>query len=174
MLDHSESIVEAYSKMFPEAEAKISELKRLIALRTKGAPMTEDLDVERSVDDKPYQEAVAHAFLLKKAYRAAAKISHPDKGGNHEEFAAVAAAYKARDLNSLNEFVLYKNRSLLESISYWLDEIEKPKVQWITFQSGHAFKVVQLHKTGHEDSAKDYMQKLLQMNILQLLHESTN
>ena len=170
LIDHSDAIIGAYSKGFPIAERQIADLKRLIALRTKGAPMTEELDVSSSVNTNQ-QEAVAHAFLLQKAYRAAAKLAHPDKGGNDADFAAVNAAYKARDLDSLNEFFLSKNRTLVESIQHWRNEVQKPRVQWQEFQSAPTFKVVRFHKSGKTDDAKQYMDKLLQLHIVQLLHE---
>lgn len=171
LIDHSESIVEGYSKQHPKLDEQIAELKRLISLRTSGAPMTETLDVEDSVNNESYQEAVAHAFLLKKAYRAAAALSHPDKGGNDADFAAVNAAYKARDLDSLNEFFLSKNRTLLESIEHWLNEVQKPRVQWLEFQASPAFKVVRFHKSGKTDQAHKNMEQLLQLHVAQLLHE---
>jgi hypothetical protein len=145
----------------------IFQLKAQINLHTHGVAATEVRHIT-GLNSEPEQQVVANAFLLKKAYRTAASLAHPDKGGSHDDFLAVSAAYRANNIESLNEYVLARNRDLLDQIHYWDSERLKPKINYTIFQSSNDFKVAVLQNRGEQQAASELSRAILEHTIFSL------
>jgi len=157
---------------YPELLEQISAQRALIRLRTKGTPATEDLPSVNSVNSQSALEA-ANFFLLKKAYRQAANLSHPDKGGSDEDFQNVKAAYKAGDLGSLNEYVIARNHNLIAQTKHWQIELEKPNAQWQKIVSEEPYRAVALFKAGNKKAAMVLTKKILELTLVSLIKENS-
>lgn len=132
---------------------ELADTRQRIRLLERGTPATEALDAfqqENGLSDLPSD---AEVFLLKKAYRKAANLCHPDKGGNALEFQLVTAAYKARDIHSLNAFFLARQKSKAELIDYWLLDIQRTKVAWVAFQATNEFMLAKMYQQGRTEEA---------------------
>lgn len=159
-MDQFSSILEKCYDNFPELTFKVRRKKAEIQLQTRGAAATESvLDINLKATD--HETDVAQRFLVKKAYRVAASMAHPDKGGNKDDFAAVLAAYKAGDLESLNEFVLSKQKGVIDQITHWHFELRKPAIQWQHLTSTPEYKIVQAHLSGRHAVASDLAREVL-------------
>lgn len=145
---------------------KINRVKYRIRLLQKGAPATDSLDAY-SAADAVSNGSDADRFLLKKAYRAAATVAHPDKGGTTEEFQSVYDAYLARDIHALNNYVLAKQAPTLELIQHWLDDIARCDVAWVEFRTTVEFEAASLVQQGHTEMAlallRDRLMQALKM-----------
>jgi hypothetical protein len=172
-LDTVNTILDSSFAHHKDLTDNINDLKRRIQLLTKGAPATESIEATDTVTDS-HQHDVAQAFLLKKAYRQAAAMSHPDKGGSNEDFAAVNAAYKAKDLGSLNEYVIARNKTLLEQIAFWRTEAFKPEARWHKVRSQPEFLIVQLTLSGQKPKAIKMAREVLEVMVVSLTMQLTN
>jgi curved DNA-binding protein CbpA len=103
---------------------------------------------------------------LKRAYRKAAALTHPDRGGTVEDFQAVQAAYDACDLTSLNEFFLLQEESLQDRIEYWLQQPAAAHVEWIRFQATNEYAVVAMYQRGQRDEAIELAGKFLRLALV--------
>lgn len=168
--DHADFVLDRLCEDFPKLVGRIRDLQGQVSTLTKGVPQTETVDLKEHTEES-YQEAVAHAFLLKKAYRAAVAIAHPDKGGSSDDFNLVAAAYKAGDLHSLNEYVISANYNLIERISHCLNDIQRSQIAWTAFQSTEYFRAVKFYMAGDHKRASAQARLLLEVKILSLLKE---
>lgn len=128
---------------------EITEIQTRIRLLQRGVPATEAFD-----DPDPCDNLTdAERFVLKKAYRKAASLCHPDRGGSNDEFQAVHAAYLAGDLYSLNNFVLSKQEPDLSWIQHWIDDAARCDVAWVEFQASAEFYLARLHEQGQTGKA---------------------
>ena len=172
-LDTVNTILNTAFSWHPALLEQVADLKRRIQLLTKGVPATEALENSTVLTDNQ-QGDVAHTFLLKKAYRQAALLAHPDKGGSNEDFAAVNAAYKAGDLHSLNEYVIAQNKTLFEQLIYWKTEALKPEAQWHKARSQPEFTIVRLMLSNQKPKAKMMAKEVLQILVASLTMQLTN
>ncbi len=133
----------------------------------RGAALTESFDDE---DDSVLDNNLTDAdrFLLKKAYRKAAALAHPDKGGDTSEFVAINEAYKAGDLNSLNEYFLLRQTPGRATVEYWLTEEIRIDVQWRKFCTTNEFLLAKTHQQGHVDLAKRLAREILEEHLNRL------
>lgn len=131
----------------PKQKRKITELRAALRARTLGVPLTEVLD-DPLLGTKITPLSDADQVLLKKAYKLAASMIHPDKGGSVEEFQALHAAYIAQDLRSVQEFVLHLGRGLYEQLLYWKTECERPSITWLEFQQNPAYQITREIRLG--------------------------
>ena len=151
--------------------------KMLVHLRSLQEPVTTTLESENVPDTEGSheiggdnsQETVTLRFLCKKAYRAAAALTHPDKGGTSEEFALVNAAYKDLDLASLTNFLIQKSSEITIPTSHWLTEIQKSHAAWLEYTSTIKYKIVSLRLTGNVGLSSYVCRQLLEQTIQQLL-----
>lgn len=153
--------------MEPHADLtkRIIDIKSRIRARQKGIPLTETLEpvgVDNLLSD-------GEAFLLKKAYRAAASLCHPDKGGNKDDFQAINAAYRSKDIGSLNEYVLSFQGTLNEQIRYWQTEVQKPDIEWGVFRASNENRIAQLYMQGQHAEADTLAKTLLTLVLSQAI-----
>ena len=171
-VDSANKILQDCFDKHPEMIAKIRAFKTLVQLNTRGAAATESV-MDTELSSVPQEEAVARAFLLKKAYRIAAAAAHPDRGGSHDDFAAINAAYRAKDLDSITEFLISKQRSILEQIAYWRSELEKPEVSWTRFRSTPEFSIVKYAMSGNTQRAEQMALEVLRIMLVSLTAQLT-
>jgi hypothetical protein len=145
---------------------KIVTVRNRIRLIRKGEPATEALDPVDNTSQLDDNLSDADRFLLKKAYRKAAALTHPDKGGSVEDFQSVQAAYAAGDLTSLNEFFLLQEESLQDRIEYWLQQPAVVHVEWIRFQATNEYAVVAMYQRGQRDEAIELAGKFLRLALV--------
>jgi len=149
----------------------ITRARMRIRAKQTGAPCTEPMDALQAADALAPQTSDAELFLLKIAYRQAATLAHPDKGGSTADFQAVVEAYRAKNLGSLHEFVLTRTAPVLKQIAYWLTEVQKPQIDWIEYQSSTEYQIAQLHMQGHSDRARNVTKHLVEATLLHTLAE---
>lgn len=172
-IDSANAILQKCYDKHPELVSKVKKFKVLIQLNTRGDAATESV-LDTGLDSTPQEEAVAKAFLLKKAYKQAAAMAHPDKGGSHEDFVAINAAYRAKDIDSITEFLLSKHRSILDQISYWQSEQKKPEVSWTRFRSTPEFGIVRLYTSGNKERAEQMALEVLNILLASLTAQLTH
>lgn len=158
----------------PEEKRKLKELRARLRSLVQGIPLTEALD-----DDLGAETATvlsdAEQVLLRTAYRAAALLCHPDRGGNAEDFVALNAAYKARDLRAVQEFVIHLEKPLEEQFAYWRDECERPEIGWIQFQQSAMYQIARELQAGGDTatlaiSVKRWMQQRIMIAEAELFN----
>lgn len=137
----------------------------------RGTPSTEFQEAFQPEDMLGNNLSDAEKFLLKKSYRQAARLSHPDRGGSTEEFQAVSAAYKAKDLSSIIEYVLTREKGALDKINYWKDQVLKANVDWVRFQSTNCFVIARLYMQGYTEQADLAAQALVSAALQAALEE---
>lgn len=150
-IDQIQQIVAKVLEGNKELLDSIVQTKIRIRLLQKGVPATESLEDEVS----PFSEkTTTDLFLLKKAYRLAASIAHPDKGGSEDEFYSVKRAYENGDIESLQFYYKLKQEDGFDPLGYYQNEIQKAAIDWITFQTTPEYDLARLHMQGHTDEAK--------------------
>lgn len=155
----------------PKEKRKLIDIRRRVRAYTKGVPLTETLDdSELFAAELPELDA-AQQVLLKKAYRLAVMMLHPDRGEETDEvrrmMANLRAAYNARDLKAVQEFVLHLQRSPLEQAAYWHAERDRPSIQWAEFKNTPAFQITQALKQGKpEEELAQAVRKFLKQEAL--------
>lgn len=140
---------------------RIASIRNRIRLIRRGVPLTEAFDSVTNTSQLDDNLSDADRFLLKKAYRKAASIAHPDKGGSLEDFHAVREAFLAGDLASLNEFFLLQHGTLHQRIEYWLSQPAASHVDWVRFRATNEYAVVTLYQRGKKEKAADLAGHLL-------------
>lgn len=168
--------------LYPDLEDKIVEVLIRLRIRQEGAPSTETTDPEdqdilddAQMLDMSYAQRQAHRFLLKKAWRRVRTMVHPDKSdAQRSEFQALFDAYRSGDINSLNEYVLSFDKSILEQIAYWLNEARKPKIEWGILQRMPMFQIVRALNAGKKELAAQLAfaqrrQRLRELELEELL-----
>lgn len=156
------NVQEISARLISKQAKLVDELKQVkLRIRNlqRGAALTEALDADDELLDNNLTDA--DRFLLKKAYRKAATLAHPDKGGDASSFAAVNEAYKAGDLNSLQEYFIFREAPNRSTIEYWLAEDKRVAIQWQKFCNTNEFAIVQLHQQGHQRRAEQTVYLLL-------------
>lgn len=151
----------------------IKRSKQRARLSQKGAAATEALDVPDTKEFLANNLNDAEIFVLKKAYRQAAALAHPDRGGSVEEFQAVLAAYKARDQSALTEYLLSKQQPARHQLDYWMVSLHKPNIDWVRFQSTPEYSLSRLYTQGKQELAIKTAGELLQAELSRSLIEET-
>jgi len=159
--DQANDVLWAQYAQWPDLEQKIVSAMDRIRLRQEGGggtPMTEWDDGEASPTTgqgtDSHAERMGRAFLLKKAWKQVRTLCHPDKNrGSAEEFAILADAYRAGDLDTLSEYVLSINQTIMEQIAYWLMAGQKPAIEWQILQHMPMFRVVRAVAQGNHELA---------------------
>lgn len=142
--DECLTVAQMFIDTHPKAKAahqRLGRAARRARARAKGEALTESLDPVNIFDETPQDLSDAEMLLLKKAYRMAARIAHPDAGGTAEMFAALELAYRMRDLQAIQEFFIASQRSVLDQMKYWLDEIQRPNVAWQKFRRTAPYQI---------------------------------
>jgi hypothetical protein len=168
--------------LYPEQEAKIVAVMDRIRIRQEGAPMTETTDAEdinmlddAATLDMSYAQRHSHRFLLKKAWRRVRTMVHPDKSdAAREEFQMLFDSYRAGDINALNEYVISFDKTIVEQIEYWLNEKQKPKIEWAILQRMPMFQIVRALAAGNRELAAQLAfaqrrQRLRELELEELL-----
>ena len=163
---------------------RIEGLQRELRLITKGTPLTEALtssDKEPILTSKPgfsQRQYDAHTELLKKAYRKAAMLCHPDReGGDHSVFQEVEVAYKMRDLNRLNAIYLsiIQGRNLYwqqsEGLYHVSSEYHRYGVELELLQQTAGWRAVRLYLAGQVNSAAEIVRVYLTDKVASLINE---
>jgi hypothetical protein len=131
----------------PNEKRKLIEAKAAFRAYTRGVPLTEVLDDDELLAEDTPDLSDAEQFLLKKAYRMAHMALHPDRKGGEESdetrraLASLRAAYKAKDLRAVQEFVLHLDKSVVEQATYWREERGRADITWEIFKTTPAFAV---------------------------------
>lgn len=174
--DQADRFVSTYCE---KEQQRLKDVRRRIRLVSKGVPLTEVLE-ETELDDTP-ELSDAQAVILKKAYRLAASLLHPDrKHGSEEEFQALRAAYVAKDLQAVQEFVLHLEKPLEEQVQYWQDEETRVHISWQKFRQTAAYQIahaLQLKTQPHEvlvEAVKNMMVHQALMLEAQLINSMAN
>lgn len=153
---------------FPELTQQIAAMLVRVRNLRRGVPATESLSAPQQSESGRTKVSEAETFLLKKAYRKASWLCHPDRGGKHEEFVMVTDAYHAGDLNSLNAFVLSKQENTEEMVQHWRRDAERCKIAWVEFQSTPEFALATLIQRGNYPLAASFFEKLLYEELYRL------
>jgi hypothetical protein len=170
LMDDAQKVVDICYDQHPVLCKQIRDTKSRINVLTKGVAATEAIE-STGLASKPQQEAVAEAFVLKKAYREAAAIAHPDKGGTDADFVAINAAYKSGDLTALIEYVSARSTDWQAQVEYWQAQQQRPEIQWKKFQSQPEFVLVQLYLAGKKEAAFNHAELLLKTILASLLFQ---
>ncbi len=165
------SIVEPIQAEFEADLSRIARLKNELQINQKGEARTESLESYTSKNVLS-QLSPADRFLLKKAYRYAARLAHPDGGGSGEDFHAVHQAYLQGDLTSLQEYALSRHKSILEQYVHWSVEKDRPSVDLETFKQNAEFQIARLVLRGKPDQARKAMRMVIQSLESSLLKEN--
>lgn len=106
-------------------------------------------------------------YLLKLAYRKAAQIAHPDKGGTVEDFQAVKTAFANGDTKTLFEYTTLGDKSLVDQITYWKQQVAKTAVERETAAQDFRFHIIRAYRLGQVDHAihltKSYLNQVIRM-----------
>ncbi len=142
--DQAESFI---SQNCAAEKRKLIEIRARIRALAKGIPLTEVLDEPLLEEDSPELDD-AQQLLLKKAYKMAAQLCHPDhaisdadREKREAEFAALQQAYRAKDLKAIQELVLHLERSLIDQVQYWKDEEQRAQIRWVEFKQTVVFNI---------------------------------
>jgi hypothetical protein len=177
LLDQANAVMLDLCALNPELEDKINATAERIRARQEGTPLTEFLEPENQLMDKPgsQQNALAHKLLLTKAWRRIRSMVHPDKGHEErEEFQVLKAAYEAGDLNALTEYAIAREKTIVEQIEHWQNEVQRPAVNWQILQQMPMFKAVQAFHAGKRDQAAQLalqlrLQRLRELELEELM-----
>ena len=162
------SVVEPLEAEFEKELSRIARMRNDAQANEQGVPRTESLETYTNATVLS-QLSPAERFLVKKAYRYAARLAHPDNGGSAEEFHAVRQAYLQGDLTSLQEFALARHKSVLERYAHWSTELERPAIALEEFKQGTAYKVARLVLQGKLDMARQLLRLSIEIIETQLL-----
>jgi hypothetical protein len=175
-------VLEIYSEHHEKLCVERLRLKLEIRLITKGTPVTEPMssipETVENYDRLSESQRIAFTELLKKAYRAAAPLCHPDKGGDTDVFAELSEAYRHRDLIRVTSIyiTLSRGRNLYwqaseEGIEWASTELNRPTVQQEKLKSTILYDIVRNHVSGKVFKANNLMQEYLVGEIQILLNE---
>jgi len=143
-------------------------------LLQKGVPATEALDAPQTKDMLKDNLNDDEKMLLKLAYRKAAAITHPDKGGSVEDFQAVKSAYESGDLTALNEYLIARELSGLRLVDYWVAAAKRPDVQWAEFQATNEYALARMYQQGRVAEAINIAGQLVEQQLCAALAEETS
>lgn len=155
--------------MLPELEAQIKSLRLAIRSIDTGMPATDSIEPPKAIEElDPGQKA-----LVKAAFKKAAGIAHPDKGGTDADFAYILAAYRANDLNVLTEYVLTygEQKPVAARISYWSDALHGARARWLKRQMTDEYRLVMRFMRGKQEQALGELKSVLQYVIVTLNDE---
>jgi len=163
--------------LWPDLDQKIVQAEARLRARQEGAPMTELTDDEIDMRDgsatygMSYAQRQAHRFLLKKAWKRVRSMLHPDRSqGDAEVFKTLQDAYRAGDLNALTEFTISADKTVMEQIAYWINEEQKPAMEWRILQRMPMFDIVRALARGDKEHAKTlaFQQRMARLRELEL------
>ncbi len=157
--------VDEVCKDFPEELQKIGKLRRNLRYLSTGIPTTESLDT--NVD--PLSDLTdTDRHTLKVAYRKAASLAHPDKGGSEEDFLYVRESYANGDLDALREYIVFRIDPDSNMLDYWNQQVGQAEIRWEVFRSTPKFKIAQLHLMGNRKAARAHAEAYLAKAIQDL------
>ncbi len=127
-----DAFIEEQKKIILEQNEQIQKLADL-ANSSNGKEREIERGGERKVEKKskktkinPYHELrIGETYdesTLKKAYLSRAMVTHPDRGGTHEEFQRVTASYKALMIKLKNEKNSHEHNELRDNSSDFMQE----------------------------------------------------
>jgi len=152
--------------LHPVYEAHAVQLERLVRLlnakqtNQSGEPSTEAQEAYTSKN--VLSRASPHErYLLKKAFRYAARLAHPDHGGSMEAFHAVRMAYLDGDLRSLQEFALAMHKTPVEQYAFWVEEQVRVRIDAELFRNSPEFAIAKLVQQNKKPKAIEAMGTLL-------------
>lgn len=147
-------VVALYCDKQSDLLQKIADRKAERRVFSSGVPLTELLD-DILVSD-------ADQFLLKKAYRLVASLTHPDKGGNPELFVAANLAYRSADIRFLEAVhsMLTTDRG---SATIQLQRIYKARIEKL--KGTMQYRITQQHLQGNTDKAALLSRELLEQYL---------
>lgn len=153
-VDSMNTISEHYISMFPNLVNRIKELR---INRANIEKVVLEVDPNSNVIDLQTLQ------MVKKLWRVAANLTHPDHGGDPSLFRFCRALYKGQDLRMLNGIVQALQNGTPIIINEQLEamyELQKSKF---------SFQVLRLHTEGKLDECKLLTRKYLENSILALL-----
>lgn len=168
---------------YPKIADEILRLRLDIRLELRGTPVTEPMDSldPRMHEDSHLTEAqyAARTLLLKRAYKAVAQVTHPDReGGSEELFKQTGDALKYRDLDELN--YIYVNAVHVRNL-YWRNSSigheyigttsDKYCVRLELLRKSTGFAIVRHYRSGRIQLAQQMMQQHLEQRVLELMME---
>jgi len=148
---------------------QITRIQNRMRTRQQGIPSTESVDALQTADVLKTSLSDGEKFLLKKAYKMAASLTHPDRGGSKEDFQQANAAYRVSDIASLRELVLTYQGTLNDKLNYWHTELKKPEIEWRLFQSTPEHAIAQLYMQGRQQQAIDLAGRILQVKLAEVM-----
>lgn len=156
LTQYMDRVLEIYSEQHEDLCVERLRLKLEIRLITKGTPVTEPMTVVpetvENFERLTESQKIAFTELLKKAYRAAASLCHPDKGGDKDAFAELEEAYRHRDLIRVTAIYisLSRGRNLYwqasdDGIEWASTELNRPVVKQEMLKSTPLYEIVKNH-----------------------------
>ena len=155
-------LVDEVCKEFPEDVDKIAKLRRNLRYLSTGIATTESLD---TYVDPLSDLSDSERHTLKVAYRKAASLAHPDKGGDTGDFLYVREAYVTNDVGALVEYVNYRINPDRRMIEYWNQQIGLASVRWEVFKSTPKYRIAQCHLAGQRLAAMKHAKAFLDKSI---------
>lgn len=159
--------IESVLDAFNAASADLEDLKLKVTFkaakaraRESGIPTVESLDPEDLGTDR----TAFRSHTLKLAYRQAARLAHPDKGGDDAEFAWVSECYKARDTAALVAFV-YAKKHGVPMIEYWQAQAGAAEARWEGIRNTAEYEVARLWLSGNRERARKMAKELLEIRL---------
>lgn len=182
LMQFIDRVLEIYSEYHEKLCSERRRLKLEIRLVTKGTPVTEPMseipETVQNYETLSESQRIAFTELLKKAYKKAASLCHPDKGGDKDAFAELAEAYRHRDLVRVTAIyiTLSRGRNLYwqaseEGIEWASTELNRPVVQQEKLKSTILYEIVRNHVSGRMLKANSLMSDYLVGEIRTLLTE---
>lgn len=160
------AVTSFYEGQFPELVQKIREL-RILQSEVKSEKKTVALEIN------PYEvsatEDLGTRQLLKKSWRSAARLTHPDHGGNSELFMYARTLYESGDLTALN--LLLESLHKGDFTIYVAEMKKKLHALYEVKRATLAYQLLTLHRAGRTEEAKSLMRQTLESIAVSL---STN
>lgn len=153
----------------PDQVRRIKELKNTINNLVRGSPQTEPLGPTRITDLNP-ELTSAQTQALKKAWRYAASVLHPDRGGDVEQFLYARRLYMSADLHELTDFVMAVTaRPSIEVLMYYTNAVNKAAILTEAYKSKSIdYAVATAYTSQSKDAAKSMGEFILKAHILTL------
>jgi hypothetical protein len=169
-IENVRQVVAPIYEDFAEIMDRIVQTKNRIRVLTRGAATSDTMAAPQRKDAFETMSE-ADLYVLKRAYREAARLAHPDGGGSVEDFQSVYNAYLAKDLYALNSYVLSRQKPSIDLIRHWLTDAERCRVAWVEFQASGEFTVASLIMRGQPEEAHRIVHEALIAQLSELRAE---
>lgn len=149
-VDSMNTVSQRYISMFPDIVNRIKEARI-------NRPNIEKVLLE--VDPNSNVLDLQTLQMTKKLWRVAAKLTHPDHGGDPALFRFCRALYKGQDLRMLNGIVQALQNGTPILVNEQLDsmyELQKSKF---------SYQILRLHANGSIDECKNLTRKYLESTL---------